>query len=71
MHHDREVRIERTPDGAAIAFGEPVDTRLAAIHQTLDQMTRMGLSTLTARMALLEITDEMMARERVRPARAD
>jgi hypothetical protein len=70
--HEREVRIARGPLGAVTAYGEPTDTRLAAIHEALDRMTDANLHNLTARMALLDIADELRDRApRGRTRRAD
>jgi hypothetical protein len=56
---DRARRTERAPNGARVTFGEPVDTRLAIIHDALDQLTKLHQPTFSARMALLSIAGEL------------
>jgi hypothetical protein len=73
---ERYRHVERAPNTARTIFGEPVDVRLATIHDTLDQARQRGVSTWSARMALVQIADELGGRvgnehEYVRPSRAD
>ena len=76
MHNERDfAHQERAENGALFLFGEPTDVRLAVIHECLDQLTRLSRPTLSARVALLSLADELRAGEReverVTPERAD
>lgn len=75
MHNERDfAHQERGDNGALFIFGEPRDVRLAVIHECLDQLTRLSKPTLSARVALLSLADELSDREmdsHVRPVRAD
>jgi hypothetical protein len=72
MEQERRLqRTERADNGARVVFGEPGDIRLAVIHDCLDELTRLHRPTLTARMALLSIADELGGREQEHQRRAD
>ena len=75
MHNERDfLHHERADNGALFVFGEPTDVRLAILHEALDQLTRRNLPTLSARVALVSLAEELGGGDReisVRPERAD
>jgi hypothetical protein len=67
----QQQHLERAPNGALFVFGEPRDIRLAVIHEALDQLTKRNLPTLSARVALLSLADELAGVRDDAPVRAD